>query len=113
MKILNNINLRLTLLKCRLFLMKRSLIKKFLRNKYCRLGCHKISNGTYEYYINKRKRTIRYIKCSLCNYKFFAKQKDKEDYEEAHNQFNKLMFNALLNKSKLDTSRSRKSVSNE
>ena len=89
-------NLRLWLLFWRLRRMKTKVRSNYLRNKYCRLGFHKLHNDHYTTTISaKRTRTIHYIECQFCQYKFFTTKKQKDQYIEMKKVYHEFLMKVL------------------
>ena len=66
------------------------------RKKDCRRGCHKVISQTVGHKSgNKPWVHVRYIKCIHCNYLFFARKVDKENYLKYQGK-DKESFSAFL-----------------
>jgi len=78
-------------LKWELYMLKLNFIvasidrkNRHLRRRYCRHGIHKIKIGHISRISSTEERTLHYIYCDFCNYKFFATESDKEWYSKRY-----------------------------
>ena len=100
MSLIEDIKWKLFLWKIRLPLAKYNFIDKYARRKYCRYGYHKLGSSYVGYGgTGQRMKHIRFLKCTHCNYMFFAKKADKErflKYEKKRFGMTREAFSAML-----------------
>lgn len=66
---------------------KSEIISAHFRRKYCRYGLHKLTTGLVSHGgTGQRMKTVRFLKCTFCNYLFFAKKGDKKRYDAYQHQ---------------------------
>ena len=84
LNIIEDLKWKLLMLKFKLLMASDERKKEHLRRKYCRFGIHKLVQRRVmkSTSLSKRMKTVYYLGCDFCGFKFFTTKQDKEWYHK-------------------------------